>query len=170
MKSVKRPAPSFWIAGLLLIALTALGWFLYQSGPAAPTIKIYFLKGESLAPVERPLQNTTEPLAAATRELMNGPTAEEKQSGLFSEIPPKARIQKIVREDGTVLVSFNSELEKYGGGSARVQGLIAQIVFTFTEVPGVTKVRILVGKKGEVVLGGEGFVIDKPLARQDIKF
>ncbi|MBI5699173.1 GerMN domain-containing protein [Candidatus Saganbacteria bacterium] len=170
MRSAKRPAPIFLLAGLLLLALTALGWFLYQSGPAVPAIKIYFLKGESLAPVARPLQGSTEPLAAAARELMLGPTEEEKQSGLFSEIPPKARIQKIVREDGTVLISFNSELEKYGGGSARVRGLIAQIVYTFTEVPGVTKVRILVGKKGEVVLGGEGFVIDKPLARQDIKF
>lgn len=170
MKTAKRPAPKLWMAGLLPILLAALGWFLYQGGPASPTVRVYFLKGESLVPVERPLQNTNEPLAAAARELMSGPTAEEKQAGLFSEIPPKARIQKIIREDGTVLISFNSELEKYGGGSARVQGLIAQIVYTFTEVPGVTKVRILVGKKGEVVLGGEGFVIDKPLARQDIKF
>lgn len=169
MKSAKRPATSFWIAGLLLIFLAVLGWFLYQGGPSVPTIKIYFLKGESLAPVDRPLQNAAEPLAAAARELMLGPTEEEKQSGIFSEIPPKARIQKIIREDSVALVSFNSELEKYGGGSARVQGLIAQIVYTFTEIPGVKKVRILVGKKGEVVLGGEGFVIDKPLARQDIK-
>lgn len=170
MRAQKRPAPAFWIAGLLFLLLAGLGWFLYQGGPSTPTVKIYFLQGEKLIRVDRPLMNNQDPLAAAARELMRGPTAEEKAAGLFSEIPAKAKIQKVGREDRTALVSFNPELEKYGGGSARVQGLIAQIVYTFTEVPGVEKVRILIGKKGEVVLGGEGFVIDKPLARQDIKF
>lgn len=169
MKSAKRPAVAFWIAGLLFLLLAALGWFLYTSTPSTPTVKIYFLKGEKLIAVERPLLNNQDPLKAAAHELMRGPTAEEKKAGLFSEIPAKAKIQKVARENSTALVSFNPELEKYGGGSARVQGLIAQIVYTFTEVPGVEKVRILIGKKGEVVLGGEGFVIDKPLARQDIK-
>ena len=68
------------------------------------------------------------------------------------------------------VITFNDEIENYGGGSNRVQDLVAQIVYTFTEVPGVNKVKILVGKRESVILGSEGFVIDHPLTREDVKF
>jgi len=46
--------------------------------------------------------------------------------------------------------------------------MIGQIVYTITEVPGIKKVWIKMEGEKELVLGGEGLVIDRPLSREDI--
>lgn len=168
MKGKKGPGVWFWAAVVLALAV-ALGIYL-NILPSTPSLKIYFLKGEKLQAVARSLAEGEDPIKAAARELMRGPNLKERNSGIFTEIPKKAKILKGAKENGILAVNFNQELSRYGGGSARVQGLIAQIVYTFTEIPGITKVRILVEGKGEVVLGGEGLVVDKPLSREDVKF
>jgi len=172
MRTNKKILPVVAIL-VVLFVIVIIGALYYLNLPETktarnPGIKIYFIKGEKLEQVSRAVSEETNPLEAAAAELMRGPNDMEKQSGIFSEIPSRAKIIKIGKEDGTAAVTFNEEIENYGGGSARVQGLVAQIVYTFTEIPGVKKVKILVGNKTEVVLGGEGFVIDRPLSRDDL--
>jgi len=166
MKLKKAAKPLAWIVGaiVILVALFFISQVLRPSG-----LKVYFLRGENLVAAERALPEGADPLLAAARELTLGPNEAEKAEGLFSEIPAKAHITKIERQGRIVLVSFNKALGKYGGGSARVQGLIAQIVYTFTEMPGIEKVQILIENESEVILGGEGFLIDKPLSREDVR-
>lgn len=168
MKAKKGPGLLWWALAVAALA-AALGYYFFNL-PQPPSVTVYFLKGEELQAVVRPLGEGEDPAKAAARELMRGPNFKETNSGIFSEIPRKAKVLKISKENGILAVDFNRELARYGGGSARAQGLIAQIVYTFTEIPGVSKVRILVAGKGEVVLGGEGLVIDKPLSREDVKF
>jgi len=165
MKTSKKSGP---IIGLLVlfILIAALSAVYYLNSNKG--IKVYFIKGEKPIAIVRDLPKEEDPLQIAALELMRGPTDIEKQSGIFTEIPGKARIIKAEREGGTAVITFNEEIENYGGGSARVNGLVAQIVYTFTEIPGIKSVKIVVGNKAEVVLGGEGFVIDRPLSREDL--
>jgi spore germination protein GerM len=70
----------------------------------------------------------------------------------------------------TVIVNFSRELEKYGGGSTRLQGMIAQIVYTATDVPGIEKAWIWMEGEKELVLGGEGLILDRPLGRKEVSY
>jgi spore germination protein GerM len=167
MKLKKAAKPLAWIVGAIVI-LVALFFILQVLQPSS--LKVYFLRGEKLMAVNRSLPEGADPLLVAAHELTRGPNKAERAEGLFSEIPAKAHIIKIEKRDQVAVVSFNKELKKYGGGSARVQGLIAQIVYTFTEIPGVEKVQILIENEPEVILGGEGFLIDKPLSREEVRF
>lgn len=164
----KNPGRLNWILAIIIVAAIAAGaYFLFFSQTSS--INVYFLKGEKPLAVKRPLPKDADPLLAAAGELMIGPNEQEAKEGIFTEIPKKAKIIKVEKAGNTARIVFNDEIENYGGGSARVQGLVAQIVYTFTDIPGIEKVKIFVGKRASVVLGGEGFVIDKPLSRQDLE-
>jgi len=134
-----------------------------------PSVKIYFFKDGKLAYVKRPIEKNAEPLSVAFTGLLKGPTQKEIRSGYFSEIPKNTKITEIIKNGTLIELTFSKELANYGGGSARVLGLVTQIVYTFTEIKGINKVKINIEDKDEVVLGGEGLVIDKPLGREDFK-
>ncbi|HTY13006.1 MAG TPA: GerMN domain-containing protein [Candidatus Omnitrophota bacterium] len=167
MKRSKKAAPLWWVLIGAIVLCAVAFYFIKTTEP--PSIRIYFLKGEKLTEVKRPLRPDKNELELAAAELMAGPNAEERKNEVFSEIPREAKIMKVEKMANEAEVTFNPALENYGGGSAKVQGLVAQIVYTFTAIPGINKVRIKVGAKETVVLGGEGYVIDRPLTREDIK-
>jgi len=152
-----------------LAASIALGAFLYIKANEGPQYKVYFLKGERLVAVGRPLKPDENPLKAAALSLLRGPSADEIKEGYFSAIPKKTRLLGVRRAGRIALISFSPELERYGGGGMRVQKMIAQIVYTMTEQPGIEMVQIKVGNRTEVMLGGEGYVIDKPLSREEVR-
>lgn len=154
---------------LVVLLLAAAIYFLPRLNfSSSEKIKVYFLKDEKLAAVERrPLENVS-PLIVVAQSLGKGPTAEEKKQGYYTEIPKGTFINKVDQKGALAIVDFNSKLEAYGGGATRVEGLVSQIVYSFTELPGISEVKITVNGKEEVVLGGEGYVIDKPLSREDI--
>src|SRR5450830_120362 len=60
-------------------------------------------------------------------ELLKGPTESEKQQGLFSPIPEGTRLNSYAVEGDTAKVDFSGELLKFGGGSAAVRGITAEI-------------------------------------------
>lgn len=156
---------------LFVFVIFLFGAFAYlvfapRVGPSIGQAKVYFFKGEKLVSVIRRINEAQRPKATVDA-LVSGPTKEEAASGLFTEIPIGTRVRKVFIEGDTAFVDFSRELGEYGGGSARVQGLIMQIVYTVTEIPGIKRVGIMVEGKSEVVLGGEGYVIEKPLGRSD---
>ncbi len=167
MKKGKRKTPLLWVSVIVILIAAAAYFFIKSNEP--PTVGIYFIKGEKLIEVKRPLPPNVSELAYAAEELMAGPGKAERDDGIFTEIPAGTKIISVGRSEAEAVITFSDELENYGGGSARVQGLVAQIVYTFTSIPGIQKVKIMVGKKESVVLGGEGFVIDRPLSREDVK-
>ena len=153
----------------LIIVIAAFLLYFYFAASQQPSVKIYFIKDGKLAPVSRTLAASQDAIALAVNDLLRGPNSHEQKAGYFSEIPEGAKILEISQDGAVLNIKFSPELEKYGGGSARVFGLIGQIVYTFTEIKGIEKIRILIDNKNEVVLGSEGFVIDKPLSRQDLE-
>lgn len=140
--------------------------------PNKPTASIYFIKDNKLESVSRGMIKGEKEERFIANELMKGPTNRETLQGLGTEIPRNAKILSVSidKENGCAEITFNKEVEKYGGGSAKIQAMVAQIVYTFTSLPGIDKVKIKVQGKDGVVLGGEGLVIEKPISREDLFF
>jgi spore germination protein GerM len=155
-------------AAIFLAGATAYFWA-HQPAPR-PVIKVYFFQGEKIAAVERPLKPDAPALQQAMAQLLAGPLPAEKAQGLVTQIPAGARLLQARVKDETAILDFNRRLEGYGGGTARLEGMINQIVFTATEVPGVTKAWIWVEGEKEIILGGEGLVLDRPLGRGDLPY
>ncbi|MFC1495996.1 GerMN domain-containing protein [Candidatus Margulisiibacteriota bacterium] len=149
------------------IALLFVFAYLINLFVFASNVKVYFLKDEKLKSVKRKL-NDNSPLLTIANSITTGPNRDEQVKGFYSEIPADTAILSVTRIKNIALVDFNQKLEGYGGGASRIQALIGQIVYSFTELPGIDKVKITVNGEEEVVLGGEGFVIDKPLSRKDL--
>ena len=154
---------------LLIAGIAFLGfWASDRSDRQAGSVKVFFPKNSQILPVERALPEGRVPAEQALESLLNGPTTQEKAEGFFSEIPPGTR-GKIVSNDGGVMtIDFSRELGQYGGGTARVQALLSQIVLTFCEIKGVDRVKLLISGREGLALGSEGFVIEKPLSKKDI--
>jgi spore germination protein GerM len=150
--------------------IVAAIYFWFASQPKEAGVKAYFFKGEKLMAVERPLKAGEAPLSKAVAELLSGPSETEKAQGISTQIPAGTKALNILIKDEIAIVNFNRKLENYGGGSARLEGMIAQIVYTATEVPGIKKVWIWMEGEKELVLGGEGLVLDKPLSRREIAY
>ncbi|MDR7433853.1 MAG: GerMN domain-containing protein [Armatimonadota bacterium] len=159
---------------LLLILVIILGgvlWAIWRR-PREAAVQVYFIKVDpvthqgTVAPVIRRTR-AGEPrflLRAALEALLAGPTPEEKAEGLSTEIPPGARLRDLEIRDGVVYADFTREVES-GGGSFSMQGRLWQIVYTATQLPEGTRVRILIEGEEREVLGGEGLWIGEPLAR-----
>lgn len=156
------------IIGALVLIGTLAYYYVQINNPHR--VRVFFFKGEMLQSVDRPLLKTEDPLTVAARELILGPTDSELQQGFSTELPKKVRVLGIHKQGSTAVIDFSPELQNYGGGSARVRGLVAQIVFTLCDIHGIKQAKILVKGKSEVVLGGEGLVLDKPLSREDLRF
>ena len=94
------------------------------------------------------------PLAEAVlRELLKGPTAEERREGLTSFIPEGAALRSVsVGEAGVAQADFSEGLQQGVGGSMRVMGIRQQIEGTLMWISGITSVILSVEGQTEGVL------------------
>jgi spore germination protein GerM len=161
---VKRTA-----LALLLIFIPPLIWWV-AIRPIPTEVTVYFVRqvdGEStLAPVRRSVRarSAQTKLREAYRALLAGPTAEERAAGLTSEIPPGTALRGIATAGGVVVADFSSEVEG-GGGSSSMQERVWQIVYTGTQFSSASRVRIVIDGRLRKSLGGEGLLIEEPIAR-----
>jgi len=158
-----------WIVVAVALAAAVLGlWWLTR--PTTATVDVYFVRDEgtvsTVVPVSRTVQasGTLDLLEAALRELLAGPTEAERSSGLTTAIPAGTRLRSIGVERGVVIADFTREVES-GGGSASMLGRFWQIVHTATQFRTAPRVRILIEGQQRESMGGEGLVIDRPIAR-----
>ncbi|OGC07394.1 hypothetical protein A2526_02600 [candidate division WOR-1 bacterium RIFOXYD2_FULL_36_8] len=168
-KTIKPPKRILAITLLIVVIIIVIIGFIFSNINKTPSLKIYFLKEDSLVAVLRPIKEGEDILSKTAFELLKGPTKEEVSRGYFTEIPKRARVLSLKKEGTLLRINFNRDFENYGGGSARVLGLVGQIIYTFTETSDIETILIMIEGKEEVVLGGEGYVIDHPLSRSDIK-
>jgi germination protein M len=130
---------------------------------------LYFFKAGKLVAVQRDYKGVKPIPAIALEFLLAGPNAEEAQKGYYSQIPSGVRMLGVLVENKIARANFSRELEEYGGGAARVQGMVRQIVYTLTEFSQISKARILIEGQEREYLGAEGYVIDHPLGRKDLR-
>jgi lipoprotein-anchoring transpeptidase ErfK/SrfK len=75
-----------------------------------PTVEVSFVRNGRLVRVERVVPKRVRPEVHALRELLQGPTKDERRQGLRSAIRSGARLQSVRREDGLWLVRFSRSL------------------------------------------------------------
>lgn len=130
-----------------------------RASEAAPPnlreVSVYFarLEGQEveMVPVPRSVPAET-PAKGSLEALLEGPTAEEQERGLLSEIPEGTRLEGIHLEDGTARVAFSPELDRNVAGSMRVTTIRSQIEETLRQFPNIQKVVIEVEGRTEDVL------------------
>lgn len=155
------------VLGAVILFLLTAAYFL-TADRHEPSITIYFIKNDQLVPVQRPLRANEAPLTKAVGELLKGPTLREKKDGVISLVPAGTRLINSRQRGSTVALNFNRSLGHCSGGSDRLKGMIMQIIYTATGILGVERVDILIDGEKDVVLGGEGLVLDHPLSRRDL--
>ncbi len=156
---------------LAVAAIIVAGIYLYNINTQenAGAVKVYFVKDGGIYGLKRTLPEGTDQLYFSSIQLLKGPSAEEKAKGYYTLVPEYTRLLRIFKKDNIAVIDLTKELGMYGGGTAKVQGMLAQIVYTLTETKGIDEVRILVAGKKVTALGSEGYDIEKPLSRDDVK-
>lgn len=133
-------------------------------------VKIYLLRFDeksekvNLAAVSRRI-DAAQPVEGALRELIKGPSAQEKKKGYLSAVPRELRLRGISMNGRTAVVDFNGAIEQNAAGSI-LMSRIDQIVYTATQFPEVTAVMIRVNGAQRNTLGGDGLAIGGPLRRR----
>lgn len=157
----------------VLIAL-AVGPAASGAAAASPTmvVRAYFLLddregGDSkLLPVLRVVPRSTGVAAAAVRQLLLGPTSVERTATprVRTVIPSGVRLLGIRINGGLATVNLTGRFDD-GGGSASMFGRLAQLAYTVTQFPTVTRVNLQLDGVTVRVFSSEGIVLSRPLTR-----
>jgi hypothetical protein len=114
--------------------------------------------------VTRPMPATSSPLADTIGALLRGPTADERNRGLISLIPPGTRLLSAQIRGATAYLSFSEDFQFNTYGVEGYIGQLRQIIWTVTEFPNIVSVQILIeGRRIDYL--GEGIAIGSPLDR-----
>ncbi len=127
------------------------------------TVSLYFVAGEGLGqPVKRELA-TFPSLVAGLEALIAGPTEEEASAGLTSVIPAETIILGSDLINGVLQINLaQGALEQIEGELQRLA--IAQLVFTATEIPGVSWLWVLIEGEPRALPTDEGD-LEAPVGR-----
>ena len=147
---------------------TAPGETTPQPTPETATFAVYLLRDGVIAPVRRTVASTPAVARAALEALMTGPTGDEESEGLVTAIPDGTTVLDVSVEDGVATVDLSSTFDD-GGGSASMQGRVAQVVATLTQFPTVERVAFRLDGEPVETIGGEGVVVDPPIGRTAIE-
>jgi hypothetical protein len=127
--------------------------------PSGRALEVWFARGGRLVEGLRTHSATRQVATAAVKALLSGPDGAERANGIRSEIPPGTHLNGIVIANGVARIDLSSDYQA-GASSRSLQLRLAQVVFTLTQFPTVSKVRFLVD--GERVL-------DHPVGRSAYK-
>ena len=138
------------------------------SEPAQETMKVrvYYSRDEKMSAHARVLPKTDAVGAAAVKALLEGPTAEEKDAGVVTNIPEGTTFLGLTIKDGIATVDLSKEYAS-GGGSLSMAMRLAEVVFTLTQFPSVQGVNFRLDGEPVEVFGGEGLILDHPVNRTD---
>ena len=155
---------------VVLIALLMLALQGCRPAPRAAEVSVFFTRAEgsafTVAAVRRTAAGagTADRVRGALEALLAGPTEVERGQGLSTAIPSGTTLRNVRVESGIVWADFSREIDA-GGGSASMLGRFWQIVYTATQFPDAPQVRILIEGEARNTLGGEGVIIEHPVAR-----
>ncbi len=135
-----------------------IGEYLEENLEGDKEISVYFLdiKGqqEELVEVKRTIPHEpgiSYPFAAIN-QLLNGPTEDESERGIFSMINPGTVVYDLTIEDGVAIVDFNEKLQEGVAGSASVMAIRNQIERTLLQFDDINEVVISINGESELIL------------------
>lgn len=148
-------------ATILIVTTLVLMAFVQKVSSPEPEIQqvpvisltLYFATPDavSIRPEQREVPQTSEPARLAMEELLAGTHSQD----LVTVIPTGTKLKGFSIRDGVAYVDVSSDILKTPNrGSASETLVIASIVNTLTEFPGIQRVQILVeGKEQETLYG-----------------
>lgn len=136
--------------------------------PTTMDVRIYFIHGDQIAVGHRTVTASRHVAAAAMSELLAGPSASDRASGLATAIPPATRLLGISIAGGTATVDLTGAFAS-GGGSASITDRLAQVTFTLTQFATVNRVVFHLDGQAVTVFSPEGVVLDHPSTRADFE-
>ena len=134
--------------------------------PTLLSLQVWFARDNGLVGVHRTHQPTQLVATAAVNSLLDGPTSDERLTGLASAVPPGTKLIGIAIHNGVATVDLTSEFQS-GAGSRSMQMRLAQVVYTLTQFPTVQRVRFRLDGSPVNVFSSEGIVLDHPVGRSD---
>jgi spore germination protein GerM len=140
-----------------------------ETGDRTSSVAVYFLRDGKVSPVRRTIAATPAVARATLTELLEGPTDNEAAAGLVSAVPAGTKLRDISLENGTATVDLDGAFDDDGGGSASMQGRVAQVVATLTRFPTIERVAFRLDGGPVEAIGGEGLVVDPPVGRGGIE-
>jgi spore germination protein GerM len=166
----RRTLGTWLMAVAALAAVAVLALRLLPSGPRP--VEVFFVgydatgRTGTVVPARRPAApgGTAVRLRGALEALLAGPTADEERRGMRSEIPEGTALRGVRIERDVAAVDLTSAFAR-GGGSSSMLARVWQVVYTATDVRGVSAVQITLNGQRVQALGGEGVAIGAPLRR-----
>ena len=166
------------LAAALLLGFVLIGG---AAGPAAAApatmvVRAYFLLDDrdggdpALVPVLRVVPRSPAVATAALRQLLLGPSLVERTANprLRTAIPSGAKLLGVRISNGLATVNLTSRFE-FGGGSMGMFGRLAQLAYTATQFPTVTRVNLLLDGEPVTVFSSEGIILERPLTRAQFR-
>jgi len=128
------------------------------------SLRVYLVRGEHVAVSTREVERTSAVAAAAMRELLEGPDADDRTGELGTAIPAGTEFRSVSVADGTATVDLSREFQT-GGGSMSMALRVAQVVYTLTQFPTVERVAFRIEGEPVDAIGGEGIAVSPPVGR-----
>jgi hypothetical protein len=159
----------------VLLSAVLLAAFAIPAGAAdTMVVRAYFLLDErsgasgdsKLVPVLRTVPRSTAVAAAAVRQLLLGPSSVERAATprVRTTIPAGVTLRSVSISSGLATVDLSGRFDD-GGGSASMMGRLAQLTYTLTQFPTVTRVNLRLDGRAVTVFSGEGIVLNRPMTR-----
>ena len=124
-------------------------------GPRPGRWRLYFVSGEKLAVAGASVGAVTP--SQVMGQLLAGPTGLSAHQGMTTQIPAGTVLNRLQVSGDTATVDL-SETFASGGGSLSMMLRAAEVTYTLTQFPGITKVDLLLDGAKVAGLGGEGLI------------
>lgn len=102
----------------------------------------------------------------AVTSLIRGPKGEERQRGVYTEVPSSSEIINITEQSDKVIVNLNSAFVT-GGGTESLYKRLYQLIKTARLNSSIPVYLYIDGQRADVV-GGEGIMLSQPLSNSSL--
>lgn len=127
---------------------------------------IYFVRADRLLGVGR-VADVEAPLAEVSlRALLDGPNASEQRSGIRSELSTAVRLLDVRIAGTTALVDLSGEFQE-PAAPTQIALRVAQVVWTLTELAGVSAVLFAIDGETVEIATSDGTVVERAVTRAD---
>ena len=102
----------------------------------------------------------------AVNALVRGPKPDEKQRGVYTEVPMDAKVINITEQSDKIIVNLNSAFVS-GGGTESLYKRLYQLIKTAKLNSNLPVYLYIDGQRADVV-GGEGIMLSQPLSNSSL--
>jgi hypothetical protein len=126
---------------------------------------LFFTRGTMLGVAHRAVTSPSDPRYLTMEALLAGPTASETAAGLSTAMAPGTALRGIEVASGVAVVNLSQQFALPGPADV-LSARLAQVVYTLTNFPNVSKVEIEIGKIQ--LLSFAGVDLSKPVGRAQV--